>query len=171
VLLLLDSEWHWLPQRAFASPAQRQRFVETVVERIAQESLRSERYPVPHPVLPDTADYTVVSAKASTHDGQPSIDLTLRRGAIERHLRFLRVSDVELDDDAVQRGKVRVQIHAEPFPELGGAAVHVLDVLEEEAESEEDDFGLPRLSFEAMEVVDLDAAGAPPPRAAAPVPA
>jgi hypothetical protein len=172
-LVLCTNAWHWLPRRAFASPSERGRFVETVVERMAQEELRSEAQPVAHPILPDASEYRVVRAYASAGPlpSQPFVDLTLRRGEDERRLRFLRVTDLELEEEAVRKRAVRVGILAAPFPELGGPAVHVLEVREDEElereDEEDDDLDLfPSVMFDAEEVVDLDAAVPPTPGAA-----
>jgi hypothetical protein len=171
VLLVVLNEWHWIPRRAFASDAERERFVETVVERMAQEMLRSEEQPKPHSILPDATECTLADVRSHwpANPAGSFIELTLRRGASEKRLRFLRPTDVELDAEAIRRGAARVQILALPFPELGGPSVTVFELREEEEWEEDDDSGFPRVGFYADDVIDLDAAGSPPPHAAAPV--
>jgi hypothetical protein len=151
ILLEFTDDLNWLPGRIFESERQRERFEACLATRTAQELIRAEAPTEPHPILPEAETYTVASARRhETADGAgPCVDLTLRRGEIERHLRAVRVRQAWIEDELVAAGEVRVEVLRLPFSELDGLTLRI---------SEAEPHGA--LEIVAEDIVDLDAQAA-----------
>lgn len=125
IVLEFEDRLHWLPQRAFASARQRERFEQCLAARMAKETIRHEMPPEPHPLLERAEEFTLASVRfdeVSDLSGS-FVDLTLRLGDIERHLRVVRVRHGLIDSDEIAEQDVHVRLLRLPFSELDGLAV------------------------------------------------
>ena len=148
IVLEFEDRLHWLPQRAFTSARQRERFEACVATRLAKETIRREARAEPHPILPRAEEATVTGVRfdeVSDLSG-PFADVTLRLGETERHLRVLRVRHGLIDAQEIAEQDVRVRLLSLPHRELDGLAVRVSEVEP-----------LGALDLWGEEIVDLDA--------------
>lgn len=129
IVLSFADGLHWLPQRAFTSAAERERFEAKVATRIAQESVRLENEPPEHPILQGGTAYAVVAVSPDPDERDPDafLDVTLRRNELQRRLRFVRPAQVHVDREALARGPVGLRVLAPPHPELDGLRVLAVD--------------------------------------------
>jgi len=145
-----DGAIQWLPRRVFADDRERERFVEEVEARLAQEAVRFER-PMGGSRLVDRPwTWTIVDFRhgGGADGSDPFVDLSLRRGAEVRRLRFLDPVDVLFRAEGRPQRQCGLVILDVPYPELDGLGVRVTD--------REGEIGVVELW--AREVVDLDAA-------------
>ncbi len=134
----------WLPARVFGGERQRERFVSDVERRIAQEIARSIQS-TEHPILAEPWTYAITEIQR----GEDLVDVTLRRAADVRRLRFLRPASVTIDERALERPTSGIEIRALPHPEIDGIGVCV--------DSREGMEGV--LVLLAADVIDLEARG------------